>query len=200
MVARDTKHESGVGMPVRFNVGAKGSQNQEPPPGPPRPPPSHCFPAHYSPQLKILPLSQCPLSVHTIATRPVGFSRITDSPFFRRGCARDAHIRTPRPDRRARRPVAAFKRRWLENPAALCGRIPVFAVSPLPSAVHARPHGVRHGLRLPSPSGLLPLRRTQNEPMLRKGNVPILHKQGNVLYCVDRRESFVDSLRGRLIA
>ena len=37
--------KSGVGRAVEFIVGAKGSHNQKPPPGPPRPPPSHCLPA-----------------------------------------------------------------------------------------------------------------------------------------------------------
>ena len=43
--------KSGVGMAVRFTVGAKGSHNQKPPPGPPRPLPSHGFPAHFCPEL-----------------------------------------------------------------------------------------------------------------------------------------------------
>ena len=37
--------KSGVCMAVLFAVGAKGSHNQKPPPGQPRPPPSHCLPA-----------------------------------------------------------------------------------------------------------------------------------------------------------
>ena len=41
-----------------------------------------------------------------------------------------------------------------------------------PSVILGRPHGERHGPRLPSSSGLLPLGRTQNGPMLRKENVP----------------------------
>ena len=40
-----------VGMAVRLAVGAKGSHNQKPPPGPPHPPPSHCFPARNCPEL-----------------------------------------------------------------------------------------------------------------------------------------------------
>ena len=73
--------KSCVGMAVRFAVGAKGSQNQKPPPGPPRPPPIHCLPAPDCPEfpgsflllacsrlrgiarLKILPLSKCPRTV-----------------------------------------------------------------------------------------------------------------------------------------
>ena len=61
--------KSGVCMAVLFAVGAKGSHNQKPPPGPPRRPPSQCFPAHFCPELpgiarqKILPLSKCPRTV-----------------------------------------------------------------------------------------------------------------------------------------
>ena len=40
--------KSGAGMAVRFTVGSNGSHNQKPSPGQPRPP-SHCFPARYSP-------------------------------------------------------------------------------------------------------------------------------------------------------
>ena len=43
--------KSGVGMAVRLAVGAKGSHNQKPPAGPPRPPPSQCSPAHFCPEL-----------------------------------------------------------------------------------------------------------------------------------------------------
>ena len=50
--------KSGVGMAVRFAVGAKGSHNQKPPPEPPHPPPSHCFPARYFP---LLSAHFCPL-------------------------------------------------------------------------------------------------------------------------------------------
>ena len=114
--------QSGVGTAVRFAVGAKGSHNQKPPPGPPRPPPSHCFPAHYSPhywsalvgigRIKILPLSKGSNAVSREIPGKCAESRV-------------------------------------------CGR---------PPEVHRSP-------QLPSPSGLLPMRRTQNEPMLRKGNV-----------------------------
>ena len=58
--------KSGVGRTVLFAVGAQGSHNQRPPPGPPRPPPSHCLPARNCPELpgkKILPLSKCPRTV-----------------------------------------------------------------------------------------------------------------------------------------
>ena len=48
--------KSGVGMAVRLAVGAQGSHNQKPPPGPPRPPPSQCFPAHFCP---LLPGGDC---------------------------------------------------------------------------------------------------------------------------------------------
>ena len=40
--------KSCVGRAVVFAVGAKGSHNQKPPPGPP---PTHCFPARYFPPL-----------------------------------------------------------------------------------------------------------------------------------------------------
>ena len=40
---RDTKHESRL----FFAVGAQGTHNQKPPPGPPRTPPGRCFPARY---------------------------------------------------------------------------------------------------------------------------------------------------------
>ena len=43
--------KSGVGRTVLFAVGAQGSHNQRPPPGPPRPPPSHCLPARNCPEL-----------------------------------------------------------------------------------------------------------------------------------------------------
>ena len=62
--------KSGVGMAVEFIVGAKGSHNQKPPPGAPRPPRSHCFPAHFCPELPGIarggggvPLSKCPRTV-----------------------------------------------------------------------------------------------------------------------------------------
>ena len=80
--------KSGVGMAVRFAVGAKGTQHQKPPPGPPHPQPGHCFPAHDCPVIPgnsqllftaclltiarhcavmrskiILPLSKCPRTV-----------------------------------------------------------------------------------------------------------------------------------------
>ena len=76
--------KSCIGMAVRFAVGAQESQHHKPPPGSPRPPPSHCFPARYFPPLsahfcpllpgiarncpellgkKILPLSKCPRTV-----------------------------------------------------------------------------------------------------------------------------------------
>ena len=38
--------KSCVGMAVVSAAGAKGSPHRKPPPGPPRPPPSHGFPAH----------------------------------------------------------------------------------------------------------------------------------------------------------
>ena len=95
--------KSGVGMAVRFALGAQGTHNQKPPPGPPRPPPSLCFPAHYLP---LLAAHFCPLL-----------------PGIARNCSGGGG-----------------------------------ALSKCP--------------QLPSPSGLLPLRRTQNESMLRKGNVP----------------------------
>ena len=123
--------KSGVCMAVRFAVCAKGTHNKKTPPGPLRPPPSHCFPVHgCSAFLGILfPLSKCS--------------------------------------------------------SAVSREIPGFCAE---SRVCGRPHDERREPQLPSPSGLLPLRLTQNEPMLRKGTV---------LYAIDSRESFVDSLRGR---
>lgn len=55
---------------------------------------------------------------------------------------------------------------------------PAFTVRALP-AVHRPPHDERRYLQFPSPSELIPLRRMQNEPMPRKGNV---------LSCVDTRQ------------
>ena len=110
--------KSGVGMAVRFAVGAKGSHNQKVPPGPPRPPPSHCFTASDCAQLCsmggafFLPLSKCSSAVSWEIPEKCAESRV-------------------------------------------CGRS----------------HEVHRSSQLPSPCGLLPLRRTQNEPMLRKGNV-----------------------------
>ena len=52
--------KSCVGRAVLFAVGAQGSHNQKPPPGPPHPPPSHGFPAHDCRDYPVL----CALSRH----------------------------------------------------------------------------------------------------------------------------------------
>ena len=101
--------KSGVGMAVVFAVGAKGSPNQKLPPGPPHPPPSHCFPARYFP---LLTAHFCPL-------------------LFGGGGGPE------------------------QVSAHLLGQ----------------PHAERRSPQLLSPSGLLPPRLTQHEPMFRKGNV-----------------------------
>ena len=53
--------KSCVGRAVLFAVGAQGSHNQKPPPGPPQPPPSHGFPAHDCRDYPVL----CALSRHS---------------------------------------------------------------------------------------------------------------------------------------
>ena len=122
--------QSGVGMSVRLAVGAQGMQDQKPPPGPPRPPPSHCFPASDCAQL--------------CSMRGAFFSHLSK-------CL-----------------------------SAVSWEIPVMCAE---SRVFGRPHEVHRSPRLPLLSGLAPLRRTHNEPMLRKGNV---------LYCADSPSALFD--------
>ena len=58
-----------------------------------------------------------------------------------------------------------------------------------PSAVRGRPHDERRWRQLPSPCGLLSLRRTQNDPMLRKGNVLLCTNRGTFYIALTEFES-----------
>ncbi len=60
------------GTAVRFAVRAQGSHNRKPPPGPPNPLPSHCFPARHCP---LLPTIARYFPVKNIAPEPVSAHR-----------------------------------------------------------------------------------------------------------------------------
>ena len=117
--------KSCVCMAVRFAMGAQGSHHQKPPPGPPRPPTSHGFPARVRAAMRgnlvaqsLFPCSLLFTIVHYCSGGGGG-------------------SKCPRTVSRSRSDITTERR----------------------------------SRQLPSPSGLLPLRRTQNEPMLRKGSV-----------------------------
>ena len=121
-------HQGRVFLANQVSEGSFGSPwvrksltSEKPPPGPPRPPPSHCLSAQNFP----------------------GFPELRGGG----GCP-GASVQAPKSHKSVQNPVSPRKM-----------------------------HEAQRSPQLPSPSGLLPLRRTQNEPMLRKGNV---------LYCVDR--------------
>ena len=165
---------------VVFAVGAQGTHNQEPPPGLPPPPPGRCLPARCGaawggygaawaaavPRSATRPVGLSPATNHAtcfppalrrlqgeqLQARPTGFSRITA--FFR---------------------ITAFYPP--RCPVHYCPPLPVIArhcsaknIVPAsvstPSAVLERPCG-----EITPPSGLLGLRRRQNDAMLRKENV-----------------------------
>ena len=116
-------------MAVRFAEAAQGTHNQ-------KPPPSHCSPAHFCPELPGFLAAQSLLAY----PRFPGIARLGGA------CA---SVRAP-------------------------------------SAVLGRPHDERRSPQILSASGLLPLRRTPNEPMLRKENV---------LYCTNRGTFFISLTR-----
>ena len=91
----------------------------------------------------------------------------------RRGCERDAQPKTA-----ARSLLPCSRLRGIARYCAAKKYCPGASVR-APSAVLGGPHDERRSPQLRSPSGLLPLRRTPKEPMLRKGNV---------LDCVDSQQ------------
>ena len=173
----------------------KGRTTRNRPPGPLRPSLRHCFPVHYCSrlfgivQLKILPLSQCLLSVHSgnTAFYVLQESRNTVFP-----CSSgDSKESNPKPDQRVFHESRDTRHETrllyfshyglLTSIPCLSGishHFPAFPGYPptrsrvrAPSAVLVRLHDERRWPQLPAHSGLVPLRRTQNEPMLRKTNV-----------------------------
>ena len=164
-------------MAVRFAVGAKGSQTQKPPPGPPHPPPSQCFPASLPtvvPHDPIFPAISR-LSCRQVTAFPAhfcpllpGIARNFPAPFY---CL-------PAHDCAVLRGIARLK---------------ILPLSKCPRTVRRSRSASRRAPFAAAPVALRAASAATNAKgtHAEKGECSILHEQGNFLYCVDKREELV---------